>query len=312
MKKILSVILILTLLTLCSCKRQADDETASVYVEKQASDTADNAASPDAEKADTEADVKSEETDTAETVEPAVDGTEVEVETKADQNDTEQSKQTYTDRYVGLPSLKMAAGQSAEIFIGEILSASTPTEFVEFEGFSADEETNLVLYTVKIKQVFKSQVTAADTTVRVVHATVEDEHWVGGYEVGKDYLIGGRAHPYSEKPVILDYSQFTALVNEDGTLAPQSFSAELVLEGISDVMELLGHPDTVTGLSRTDIELAEGFYDVIPAQTDETAQVDGVQTSVPTDEQIIEVLKEAIKVDSDVVITPVTDGAVTE
>ena len=303
MKKITVIIITLCLcLSVTSCKiKPSDDEIAHPNVEKTEID--DEIAGATVEQEITEKNTEEQQGEQSFEKEDQIDNSETSTEQQeqAAQNKEQPGVSTdgelHAEVFVDKITITNTVAPYADIFIGEILSAKTITESPEFENVD-NGTANFTLYTVKINTVFKSQVVTEGTTIQVIHAdaveTKNNKYWVNGYEIGKNYLIGGRAQPYGKKPVILDYSRLTAIVDESGKLIPKSRAATEVFGKISTVNEFFAHKDTVSALAFTDIPLAKGFYDTVKLSADNSKE-----SEAPSVVEIIDYLKEAIKVDSD-------------
>ena len=238
-------------------------------------------------------------TDTEQTQpENSVDQTEQSTDEKQEKPGDTSSEISYDSfDLVETPTLKNSVMSATDIFIGEVIAAKELNEHITFDDFTTLTSIP-VLYTVKVTKILKQHIVTDDSIIQVLHCIVDSknnlpgEYSVNGYEIGKQYLIGGRVQPYKEKAIILDYSQLTARINEDGTIVSESDVAKKNFEGIFTISELVEHEEVKGLWENKQTDTATRFKDLIP--TDEKKEF--------TEQDIIDYLKEAIKIDSDKVL----------
>ena len=207
------------------------------------------------------------------------------------------------DMLIETPTFDQAVASSNDIFIGEIMTVSPINKKVEFDNVTIADETPK-LYTVKVVDVLKGQVVTTDSVIRVVHFVIDadgDESWVKDYEIGKQYLIGGRVQPFDEKPILLDNSRITSEVDKNGNLIPISKTAQTVFKKVKTLSELLTYKNDPVVWTGREGDISEMLFEAVKQNTNANEKI--------TLNTVTDYLKEAIKTDSDVTLTVSTTSS---
>ncbi len=222
--------------------------------------------------------------------------------TEEPQNKTNNSQQASVGLYLNPEyTLKSKIGDAEDIFVGKILSVKSLSSDVRFPDFIPDNGIGLNLYTVKIEKTYISHLISENTTITVV-GTYKPEPDKYGYsnafEVGNTYIMSGRVQPYENKPIITVFTNMSAEINK-GKLIPITTSAEQMYAGIETIEQLENNADFIELCKSKDIFIPNTFYN-----EDEQLINDSTATLNPekskTKQEVIETIREAIKVDSKV------------
>ena len=186
-----------------------------------------------------------------------------------------------------------------DIFAGKIIDATEIGENVDFPNYGGGESFSI--YTVEVEKSFLSQYVEPGTTIKVIGGQIEqneDGLYAKEYDVGKSYILTGIVQPYENRPVIASFATLCAEI-DDGKIIPISTPAEKIYEGIETVEQLEKNADFIELCKNNDIFVSEVFYKEEKELTnDSTATLNPEKAK--TKQEVIETIREAIKVDSKV------------
>lgn len=200
-------------------------------------------------------------------------------------------------------TLDNACVSGTDMFVGEVVSCKKLSGDVEFENFNNYNATPM-LYTVRVTRAIRALSATEGAEIKLVHYSKEKDdslYWENMLEKGKSYLLSGFVQPYKNSAVIVDHGMMTAQHSDDGMLTPCSSMSEKALKDVETLSELLETEQLKERMSIA-VDVPDVFYDFDLGIADGNEQ-QGTGTSQhakPSDEQVISLLKEAIKADSDI------------
>ena len=316
MKKIISLLLLLTLtLSVAGCKQKKDDEVAEIPKEEQAVATDTN------ETQQKETDTDSDDVQTEETVDKEEYDVQQQVDTPASESDIGDAEEdevlqsiqsqfdaenyTVTKSETGdIIVTEKPRGDTAEIeldlrwasivgtdlFTAEVLEKQPLDNDIKFKTVKG-ETAAPVKYTVKVDKVYKDFVVTSGATIDIISFEIErdgDNYWVEPLEIGSSYIFGGWIDTLDDKVVITSHGMLLAEIKDDGSFG--DCYSKIAQETIGDIKTL------------DEFEKSEDVSDVLYTATENILLDDRFYeyTNKKTAEEVKAVLKEAIKVDSDV------------
>lgn len=209
---------------------------------------------------------------------------------------------TDTGEYDYVPeeyNFNMLKKRTCDVFIGKIVDAKVIGEDVDFPNYGGDGVFSI--YTVEVEKTYLSHYVTKGDSIKVIGAQIEqneDDLYAKAYDVGKSYILTGIVQPYENRPVIASFATLCAEI-DDGKIIPISTPAEKIYSGIETVEQLENNADFIELCKSDDIFVSETFYDEEKELTnDSTATLNPEKSQ--TKQEVIETIREAIKVDSKV------------
>ncbi len=222
--------------------------------------------------------------------------------TEQPKTETNSTNQAATGLYLNPEyTLKSKIGEAEDIFVGKILSVKSLSSDVCFPDFIPDYGISLNLYTVKVEKTYISHLVSENITITVVgtYKPEPDEYgYSNAFEVGKKYIMTGRVQPYNNKPIITAMTTMSAQI-DGGKLIPISSPAEQMYAGIETVEQLEKSAEFIELCKSDDIFIPKTIYDEEKELTNDSAATLNPEKS-QTKQEVIETIREAIKVDSKV------------
>ena len=314
MKKIISIILMVSLmLSIAGCGEKKDDDDTVLPREQE---TADTDSIEDKEK---ESESKPENVDDSEDKEESdsKQQTDTSVSTP-NSNDSEEDKvlkfiesQFDSENYTITESesgdiivtekphgdtaeveldLRWASIVGTDLFTAKVLKRQPLDKDIKFKTVKG-ETAAPVKYTVKVDKVYKDFVVTSGTTIDIISFEIEqdgDNYWVESLKIGSTYIFGGWIDTLDDKVVITSHGMLLVEINDDSSFGEcYSKSAKITIDDIKtlDEFEKSEEVSDILYTATEDILLDDRFYEY---------------TNKKTAAEVKAVLKEAIKVDSDV------------
>ncbi|MBQ8606520.1 MAG: hypothetical protein IJ408_07250 [Clostridia bacterium] len=192
---------------------------------------------------------------------------------------------------------------TATVIKSEVLPPKTP--ILSKKIFTCDA----VLYTVEVKSAIRDFSVTENTKAYVVRfvkeADEQSEDYFLPFEIGKAYVICGEVQLLDGKPFILDDSNFTVELKDDGTLVPLSLTSSELFENVKTYDELLQDKDVKDMLENYDIDLPEQFYPLLETEpsllnwdSSDTRPKDRFAVVISEKEEVQKLIKEAMPIDS--------------
>ena len=318
MKKIISLLLLLTLtLTVAGCKQKKNDEVAEIPKEEQAvaadnNETQQKETDRDSDDVQTEQKEQNEQNEYSDDVQTeqkeqneqneyqdkndTISETEEPVDSETISPDESDSDGTFVieeEPYVDGTELeidfRMACIVGTDLFTAEVLSVH-PLDSNTMFALYLNDVAAPVRYTVRVVKTYKDFVVTEGSTIDVIGYEANEpmgKYWFASPKVGSTYIFGGGIDILGDKPVVVTHGLVYSEVKEDGTLVPCSDASENALKDIKTLDEFEKSEDVsdVLYTATENILLDDRFYEY---------------TNKKTAEEVKAVLKEAIKVDSDV------------
>lgn len=194
----------------------------------------------------------------------------------------------------------------SDVFIGNVIKIEHIEENLTFPSFGDISEYNTNLYTVKVEKTYLPFVVSENDTINVLMCYTDKQEsqslYVNELEVGKSYILSGIVQPYNGEPIIVAMGNMIASVSKKGKIVPQSSPSEEMFKGIETIEELEADEDFKTLCKSVGKgTLSTVFYsEESDAISDNKLNADSEATLKQTKEQVIEIIREAIKVDSKV------------
>ena len=188
---------------------------------------------------------------------------------------------------------------ACDIFVGKVIDKKELGTNVVFPNYGGNAVFSI--YTVEVEKTYLSYVVTTGTTIKVIGATsVQDKEglYAEEYIVGKTYIMTGDVQPYENIPVIASFSSLCAEI-DDGNIIPISTPAESMYAGIETVEQLEKNEDFIELCNTKPTFLSNVFYSEKKELTTESNATLNPEKS-QTKQEVIETIREAIKVDSKV------------
>ncbi|MBQ8606044.1 MAG: hypothetical protein IJ408_04845 [Clostridia bacterium] len=192
---------------------------------------------------------------------------------KAPESVTEQSNSDATENVDSLtipapPYPDSYVHKSTDCFTATILDSETLTGKSPFP-YEYEYSSTPVLYTVEVKETVRDFSVTKNTKIHVARlvreADEQSEDYFLPFEIGKTYLMCGEVSFYNNKPIILDFGDFSVELKEDGALVPMSLKGREIFKDIKTYDEFLRDEYVVKALKNT-INLPNVFYPLLKSE----------------------------------------------
>ena len=210
----------------------------------------------------------------------------------------------------------------SDCFIGRVTDVYNAGN-VQFADFGKGS-TDVHIYSVEVNKALWAVTATESSTVRVARIdwkSADEEYDTERLEIGKTYLFGGEVQLSSVGVCLEDETWFTAELKDDGTLVPlcnagreafadiKTFDEFMEAEPVKNIIEncepKLPSCFYVSGENETKVEITRKSGAALSSRQKLVKAGD----AQPDRQQLIEYLREAVKVNSTIEMTPATrDG----